>query len=93
MNDQSEDLASLVGRLRAQKWASRRDADRETGIPYATWQNIELRGTIPTIATLTLIADKLGVSEMELVSAALVSQATRALRSSEMMASRMASEI
>ena len=72
-----ETLPELVTRLRTSKWASRREADRITGIPYATWQNIEVRGTIPTIATLTRIAEALDVPEHEILNAARVSQGHR----------------
>jgi hypothetical protein len=74
----AETLPQLVTRLREAKWPSRREADRATGIPYATWQNIEVRGTIPTLATLTRIAEALDVPEQLVLNAARVSEAARA---------------
>jgi len=78
MSTPPETLPQLVTRLRTAKWPSRREADRATGIPYATWQNIEVRGTIPTIATLTRIAEALEVPERLILNAARVSEAARA---------------
>lgn len=69
-----EGFPQLVRRLREAKYGTMRDADRATGIPYSTWQNLELRGTEPTLTTLTLLADKLEVSELELLNAWRVSQ-------------------
>jgi hypothetical protein len=74
----AETLPQLVTRLREAKWPSRREADRATGIPYATWQNIEVRGTIPTLETLSRIAEALGVPELVLINAAHASRDARA---------------
>jgi transcriptional regulator with XRE-family HTH domain len=47
-----------------------RDADRATGIPYATWSNVETReGHDPQLSTVQRLADALGVDVCELVSA------------------------
>lgn len=75
---QSETLAQLVTRLRTEKYGpNRRDADRATGISYSNWQNIEVRGTQPTLATLTRLAAALDVSDFELSRAWRVSQAAK----------------
>jgi hypothetical protein len=68
----AETLAELVTRLRSERWPNRRTADRETGIPYSTWQNIEARDQLPSLVTLTRIATALGVDEIDLVKAAKV---------------------
>jgi transcriptional regulator with XRE-family HTH domain len=72
MEASDENLAQFVTRLRSQRYPSRREADRETGIPYSTWQNIEIRGTLPTIEILTQLATALDVEEVDLVRAAKV---------------------
>lgn len=59
-----ETLARLVQRLRIAKYGpNRRDADKQTGIPYSTWQNIETRGTLPTLPVMTKLAAALEVPE------------------------------
>jgi hypothetical protein len=72
-----ESLAELVTRLRSERWPNRREADRATGIPYSTWQNIEVRDQLPSLVTLTRIAEALEIDEIDLVRAAKVTQIQR----------------
>jgi transcriptional regulator with XRE-family HTH domain len=72
MEASDENLAQFVTRLRSQRYPSRREADRQTGVSYSTWQNIEIRGTLPTIEILTQLATALDVEEVDLVRAAKV---------------------
>jgi len=73
-----ETLAHLVQRLRVRHYGpNRREADRQTGIPYATWQNIEVRGTLPTLPVMTKLAAALDVPERTIRKAWDVSQAAK----------------
>jgi len=72
-----ETLAQLVERVLPTKFDSLRDADRKTGVPYGTWQNITLRGTIPTLDTLEKVAAALDIPELDVINAARVSKSER----------------
>jgi len=78
MPPKQETLAQLVERVLPTRYDTLRDADRKTGVPYGTWQNILLRGTIPTLDTLEKVAAALGVPNLEVINAARVSRAARA---------------
>lgn len=84
MSPSPETLAQLVERVLPTKYDTLRDADRETGVPYGTWQNILLRGTVPTLETLEKVADALGVPELDILNAARASRAARAQAKSEL---------
>lgn len=64
-----ETHGSRIRRLRIAKgWDSYRAADKATDIPAGTWQNMEARGTQPTIDTAQKIAAAFGQTIDELLS-------------------------
>lgn len=63
-----ENFGTRVRRLRIQAgYDTYPAADRGTGVPAATWENIETRGKDPYLSTLQRIRDALGVSIEELL--------------------------
>lgn len=77
MPPQRETLVQLVERLLPDKYGSVAEAGRSSGVTYATWQNVMLRGTVPTPAQLEKIAAALDVPLPLVLNAALASAAAR----------------
>lgn len=63
-----ENFGTRVRRLRlARGYETYPAADRKTGVPAATWENMESRGKDPYLSTIQAIRDALGVTTSELL--------------------------
>jgi hypothetical protein len=72
-----ETLVELVDRLLPTKYGTIAEAGRSSGVTYATWQNITLRGTVPTFPVLEKVASALDVPLAQVLTAARASAAAR----------------
>jgi transcriptional regulator with XRE-family HTH domain len=66
--DMEETFGTRVRRLRLERgYKSPAEADRHTGVPAGTWDNVERKGTDPRLGTIEAIRAALGVTIEELL--------------------------
>lgn len=67
MKDEAEKLGNNLKRIRTEKNISQGDIARELGVSRGFVSNLENGKTNPTLATISSVADALGVSADELL--------------------------
>lgn len=67
MKDEAEKLGNNLKRIRTEKNISQGDIARELGVSRGFVSNLENGKTNPTLATISRVADALGVSADELL--------------------------